>query len=224
MIPLRDYNPSSSRPVITILLILACTAVFLYMSYGLGSEAARERFVGTYGATPAALTAPGGLVTRAPTLVTSLFMHGGWFHLLGNMLYLWIFADNVEDRMGHGGFLIFYVLVGVVSVLVHAFVNRASTLPLIGASGAIAGVLGAYLVLFPRARIRSLAFIGFFFTTVAIPAIVFLPLWFLMQFFFGLGSIGTGGGGVAQGGDIGGLPARTGLVLIFSRPRPPSRG
>ena len=222
MIPLRDYNPSSSRPVVTILLILACTAVFLYTTYGLSSAAAGERFVLTYGATPAVLVAPGGLVTAAPTLVTSLFLHGGWLHLLGNMLYLWIFADNVEDRMGHGGFLIFYLLVGVVSVLTHAFVNRASTLPLIGASGAIAGVLGAYLVLFPRARIRSLAFIGFFFTTVAIPAIVFLPLWFLMQFFFGLGSIGTGGGGVAWWAHIGGFLAGMVLVLIFARRRPRS--
>jgi len=222
MIPLRDYNPSSSRPVITILLILTCTAVFLYMSYGLGSEAARERFVGTYGATPAALTAPGGLVTRAPTLVTSLFMHGGWFHLLGNMLYLWIFADNVEDRMGHGGFLIFYALVGIVSVLAHAFVNRASPLPLIGASGAIAGVLGAYLMLFPRARIRSLAFFGVFFTTVAIPAIVFLPLWFLLQFLYGLGSIGSSGGGVAWWAHVGGFMAGIVLVPIFARRRPRS--
>src|SRR2546426_767146 len=142
MIPLRDYNPSSSRPVITILLILACTAVFLYMSYGLGSEAARERFVRTYGATPAALTAP--------------------------------------------------------------------------------GVLGAYLMLFPRARIRSLAFFGVFFTTVAIPAIVFLPLWFLLQFLYGLGSIGSSGGGVAWWAHVGGFMAGIVLVPVFARRRPRS--
>src|SRR3989449_11717774 len=186
MLPLRDNIPSATRPTLTWLLIAANVVAFLWELSGadvLPLTLVPARFISD----------PAG---NAATILTAMFLHGGWLHLLGNMLYLWIFGDNVEDRLGHGGFLIFYLLVGVVSVLTHAFVNRASTLPLIGASGAIAGVLGAYLVLFPRARIRSLAFIGFFFTTVAIPAIVFLPLWFLMQFFFGLGSIGTGGGGV----------------------------
>jgi len=219
MIPLRDYNPSSSRPGVTVLLILACTTVFLYMTYGLPSQAAQERFVHTYGATPAALWAPGALAAGAPTLVTSLFLHGGWIHLLGNMLYLWVFGDNVEDRMGHLRFLVFYLLAGSIAVGAHAFVNPASTLPLIGASGAIAGVLGAYLVLFPRARIRSLAFFGIYFTTVAIPAIVFLPLWFLLQFVSGLGSLGRGGGGVAWWAHTGGFLAGMVLVLIFARRR-----
>lgn len=217
MIPLRDYNPSSSRPVVTVLVILACVATFLYMTFGLDSQAAQDRFVLTYGATPAVLATSGGLVA-APTLVTSLFLHGGWLHLLGNMLYLWIFGDNVEDRMGHSGFLVFYLLVGVIAAVAHVIVNPVSRIPLIGASGAIAGVLGAYLMLFPRARVRTLAFFGLYFTTISVPAIVMLPLWFLFQFFAGLGSLGTASGaGVAWWAHVGGFLAGVVLVFVFAR-------
>ncbi len=219
MIPLRDDNPSSSAPVVTILLILACMTIFVYVFYGLGSEAATDRVLQTYGFIPAELTAPGGLAVEAPTLVTSMFLHGGWFHVIGNMWFLRIFGDNVEDRMGHAGFLVFYLLAGVVAVLTHAWFNPASTNPLIGASGAIAGVLGAYTVLFPRARIRSLAFLGFFITTVRIPAFVFLPLWFILQFVSGLESLGAAGGGVAWWAHVGGFIAGIALVPIFARRR-----
>ncbi|OLC31011.1 MAG: hypothetical protein AUH31_03580 [Armatimonadetes bacterium 13_1_40CM_64_14] len=221
MIPLRDNLPSSSPPVITVLLILACTAVFLQVFYGLASDAAVQRVLMHYGATPSRLLAPGGLAEAAPTLVTSLFLHGSWLHLGGNMLYLWIFGDNVEDWMGHTGFLFFYVLSGAVATVSHALLNSTSTAPLIGASGAIAGVLGAYLVLFPRARIRSLAILGFFVTSVSIPAVVYLPLWFLLQFFSGVASLGAGagGGGVAWWAHVGGFVTGIVLVPIFSRRR-----
>ena len=221
MIPLRDNLPSSTPPIITVLLILVCTAVFLHVFYGLASEAAVQRVLMTYGATPSRLLAPGGLAEAAPTLVTSLFLHGGWLHLGGNMLYLWIFGDNVEDWMGHMGFLFFYVLSGAVATVSHALLNPTSTAPLVGASGAIAGVLGAYLILFPRARIRSLAILGFFVTSVSIPAVVFLPLWFLLQFFSGVASLGAGagGGGVAWWAHVGGFVTGIVLVPVFSRRR-----
>lgn len=220
MIPLRDDNPSSSTPVVTVLLILACLGIFLYVFYGLGSEAATNRVLQTYGFIPAELTAPGGLAVEAPTLMTSMFLHGGWLHVIGNMWFLRIFGDNVEDRMGHAGFLAFYLLTGVVAALTHAWFNPASTNPLIGASGAIAGVLGAYTVLFPRARIRTLAVLGFFITTMRIPAFVFLPLWFLFQFVSGLRALGGAGGGVAWWAHVGGFIADIALVPVFARRRP----
>ena len=221
MIPLRDNLPSSTRPVVTILLILACTAVFVHVFYGLPSDAAAQRVIMSYGAIPAHLLAPGGLAEGAPTVVTSLFLHGSWLHLGGNMLYLWIFGDNVEGWMGHTGFLFFYLLSGAVATLSHALLNPTSTAPLVGASGAIAGVLGAYLVLFPRARIRSLAIFGFYVTTVSIPAVVYLPLWFLLQFFSGVASLGAGagGGGVAWWAHVGGFVTGIALVPVFTRRR-----
>src|SRR2546428_2818815 len=211
MIPLRDDNPSSSRPVVTVLLILICIVVFLYVSYRLGSEAATERVFSTYGATPAALMAAGNLLAKAPTLVTSLFLHGGWLHLIGNMWFLWIFGDNVEDRMGHGGFAVFYLTAGGAASATHVLLNQTSTNPLICASGAIAGVPGAYPVLFPRARIVSLLPLGPVTKWIAIPAVPLLPYWFLMQFVYGLASLASAGTGVAWWAHVGGFIA--GIVL-----------
>ncbi len=216
MIPLRDDNPSSSRPVINYLLILSCVLIFIHM-LSLGTLARIERFTFSYGAIPAQLTGHAGNTGPAyATVVTSMFLHGGWVHLLGNMLYLWIFGDNVEDLMGHGGYLIFYLLVGIIATVSHVFVNPDSTAPLIGASGAIAGVLGAYLVLFPRARILSLVPLGIFFWTVKVPALFFLPLWFVMQFLTGLASIGHEVP-VAWVAHIGGFIAGLILVFVFAR-------
>src|SRR5438128_11557259 len=175
MIPLRDDNPSSSRPIVTVLLILVCTAVFLAVFYGLGSDAAIEQVIRTYGATPAALMAPGNLQTKAPTLVTSLFLHGGWLHLIGNMWFLWIFGDNVEDLMGHGGYLIFYLAVGVIASATHLAMNKPSADPLIAASAAIAGVLAAHTALFPRARTRPLPPRGLAPRLTAIPRVPLRP-------------------------------------------------
>lgn len=220
MIPLRDDTPSSSRPITTYLFIAICTIVFLYM-LTLGSEPAQEAFVLAWGATPAQIT---GRVAGAPvhayeTIISSMFMHGGWLHLIGNMLYLWIFGDNVEDLMGHFGFGAFYLIAGVAATLTHVFLNAGSTAPLVGASGAIAGVLGAYLVLFPRARILSLVPFGFFSRLVEVPAIFFLPIWFLLQFLQGVVDIAGTGGGVAWWAHVGGFIAGIVLVPIFARRR-----
>jgi rhomboid family protein len=224
MIPLRDDNPSSSFPIITILLILICVAVFVYMDRGVPAGGLRA-FVLTYGAIPAKLTGRAGPVPSEEygTLVTAQFLHGSWLHLIGNMLFLWIFGDNVEDLMGHGRFLVFYLLVGAAAVLAHAVVQPASTVPLVGASGAIAGVLGAYLILFPRARIISLVTFGFFLRTVAVPAVLFLPLWFAMQFVYGVASLGSQAEAVAWWAHVGGFVAGVALVLPFARRRPRER-
>lgn len=221
MIPLRDENPSSSRPIVTYLIIAINVLVFIYM-LSLGSESAIERFVFAYGAIPGEITGRvgGEPAQEYPTLITSMFMHGGWAHLLGNMLYLWIFGDNVEDLMGHGRFAIFYILSGLAAVWAHILTSPASKIPLVGASGAIAGVLGAYLVLFPRARIISLIPLGFFLRVVAVPAILFLPIWFLMQFIFGVASLGAETAGVAWWAHVGGFVAGAALCWLFVRRRP----
>lgn len=220
MIPLRDDNPSSSRPLVTLLIIAINVIVFLYM-LSLGSESAIERFVFAYGAIPGEITGRvgGEPAQEYPTLITSMFMHGGWAHLLGNMLYLWIFGDNVEDLMGRVGFLIFYILTGLAAVWAHILTSPASRVPLVGASGAIAGVLGAYLVLFPRARIMSLIPLGFFLRVVPVPAIFFLPIWFLMQFIQGMATIGADTAGVAWWAHVGGFVAGAVLAWIFVRRR-----
>lgn len=220
MIPLRDDNPSSSRPIVTYLLILANVLAFLYM-VSLGSEAAIERFVVAYGAIPGEITGRtgGSPISEYPTLLTSMFMHGGWLHLVGNMLYLWIFGDNVEDVMGHGAFLVFYLLVGLAAVWTFILTAPGSTVPMIGASGAIAGVLGAYLALFPRARIISLVPLGFFLRVVPVPALLFLPIWFLLQFIQGAASLGADTAGVAWWAHIGGFVAGFVLVWVFARGR-----
>ncbi len=212
MIPLWDDNPSSTRPVVNYLIIITCVLVFLHM-LGLVSPNRIARFTFTYGAVPAQITGRAGQGGAGYSpLVTSTFVHGGWVHLLGNMLYLWIFGDNVEDAMGHGGYLIFYLLSGVLATITHVLVNPNSTVPVVGASGAIAGVLGAYLVLFPRARIFSLIPFGFLFLRW-VPAIFFLPIWFLMQFFTGLAAFEGMDIPVAWDAHIGGFV--TGLVLVF---------
>ncbi|HEY3247407.1 MAG TPA: rhomboid family intramembrane serine protease [bacterium] len=220
MIPLRDDNPSSSRPITTYLIIAICTVVFLYM-LNLGSEQRVEAFVITWGATPAEITGrvAGAQVHGYETIISSMFMHGGWLHLIGNMLYLWIFGDNVEDLMGHVGYGVFYVVAGVAATLTHVLFNPGSTVPLVGASGAIAGVLGAYLVLFPRARILSLVPFGFYSRVVEVPAIYFLPIWFLLQFALGFADTAGSGSGVAWLAHVGGFVTGAVLALIFVRRR-----
>ncbi len=222
MIPLRDDNPSTTRPVVNYLLILTNVLIFLYMWTLPGS--ALDRFIFAHGAIPAEIMgrSGSGLLVEYPTLFTSMFMHGGWLHVGGNMLYLWIFGDNVEDMMGHARYLVFYLLVGLAAVWAHILSSPTSTVPLVGASGAIAGVLGAYLVLFPRARIISLLPIGFFLTRVAVPALLFLPIWFLMQFFFGLASFGAQTAGVAWWAHVGGFVAGMVLVKLFARRERPA--
>ena len=235
MIPLRDANPTRRTPVVTIGIVLACFVVFAY-ELGLtasGGDSALEAFVKQWGVVPAELTAAWGrgdiLSQETATLITSQFMHAGWLHLLGNLLYLWIFANNVEDRLGRPAFLVFYLAGGVAAALAQVAVAPASTIPTIGASGAIAATLGAYLVFFPRARITSLVFLGFFYQLIDVPAVLVLGFWFVLQLIDGFTSLSMveTGGGVAFFAHIGGfvagaLVARV-LVGVRGRPgRPPA--
>ncbi|MBI5708760.1 MAG: rhomboid family intramembrane serine protease [Candidatus Eisenbacteria bacterium] len=221
MIPLRDHdppavplrrarrdNPSATVPFVSRALIALSAAVFLYQAL-LGPDL--RAFVYGWGLVPVRLTlalrfheepvAAAGL-----TLLTSMFLHGGWSHLIGNMWYLWIFGDNVEDRLGHVRFLLFYLASGVVAGLLHFLTHSASELPTVGASGAIAGVLGAYTVAFPRARVVTLIPLFPFFQIVALPAFLVLGLWFVLQFVLGLGALGgSTGGGIAWWAHIGGF-------------------
>jgi hypothetical protein len=202
MIPLRDTIPSIRVPLVNYALIVANAAGFLYeMTLG----AHLESFTRVYGLVPSHF----GFVP----LVSSMFLHAGWFHLLGNMLFLYIFGDNVEDRLGHGRYLAFYVLCGVAAGAAHALSSPHSTVPTVGASGAIAGVLGAYLLFFPRARIVTLVPIFFFLQIIEVPAVFFLVIWFLWQLLAGVATLGArvGEGGVAVWAHVGGFVA--GMIL-----------
>jgi membrane associated rhomboid family serine protease len=212
MIPLRDVIPSRTTPYVTIGLIVANVLVFLFeLSLGRGVEA----FTLYFGLTPANFS--------WLNVFTSMFVHGGFLHIAGNMLYLWIFGDNVEDRMGHGRFLVFYLLCGVAAALAQTVTAPDSTVPMVGASGAIAGVMGAYFVLYPKSRIVALVPLFFWFQIFEVPAIFFLGIWFLMQLLSGVGSIaeatrGAAGGGVAFWAHVAGFVAGITSVLLFRRP------
>jgi len=208
MIPLRDVIPSRTTPFVTVSLIVANSLVFAY-ELTLGRQV--EEFTRVFGLVPADFS--------WVTVFTSMFLHGGLFHVGGNMLYLWIFGDNVEDRMGHGRFLWFYLLCGVAAALAQAYTAPDSTVPMVGASGAIAGVMGAYFVLYPKSRIVTLIPFFFFVQIVEVPAIFFLGIWFLMQFLSGVGSIAaSASGGVAFWAHVGGFVAGVGGVLVLRRP------
>ncbi len=232
MIPLRDANPTHRRPVVTIGLVAACVAIFAYELTVQVSEgdAGLERLFADYGLVPGHLTAAVGgggadLPWALATLVSSMFLHGGWIHLIGNLLYLWIFGNNVEDRFGRLGFLLFYLAGGVVAAVTQVAVGPDSTVPVIGASGAIAAVLGAYLVLYPRARVLSLVFLGFFYQLLQVPAVIVLGLWFLLQLVSGVASIGApdAAGGVALFAHIGGFLAGVAVGLIVREAGPGGR-
>jgi membrane associated rhomboid family serine protease len=212
MIPLRDVIPSRTTPFMTITLIVVNALVFLY-ELSLGERV--EEFVLYLGLVPAAFS--------FVTLFTSMFLHGGFLHFAGNMLYLWIFGDNVEDRMGHGRFLVFYLLCGIAAALAQTITNPDSVVPMVGASGAIAGVMGAYFVLYPRSRILTLLPFFIFWQLIEVPAIFFLGIWFLMQFLSGVGSIvtataGEPSGGVAFWAHVAGFVAGISAIGIFRRP------
>jgi len=226
MIPLRDENRSASPPVVTMVLIALNCAGFLYELL-LGPDL--RRFMFQWGMVPLRLTLAlqeGGepLVQAAQPLATSMFLHGSWLHLIGNMWYLWIFGDNVEDRIGHARYLLFYLAAGLFAGLLHVFFNPGSRVPTVGASGAIAGVLGAYLVAFPRARIITLVPFFPFFQVMALPAVLMLGLWFVYQFFSGALSLAwsaAGGGGVAWWAHVGGFAFGMAWVGLFGRDRRP---
>ncbi len=216
MIPLRDTTKSRTIPFVNYSLIALCGVVFLY-ELSLGQRI--EEFVRTYGIIPHRIS---GTIFRgsftlhpAVSLVSSMFLHGGWLHLIGNMLYLYIFGDNVEDRIGHGAYLVFYLLCGMGAGLIQVYFDQQSTVPLIGASGAIAGVLGAYFLLYPRARVLTIIPLFVFFPVVELSAFFFLGFWFIMQFIQGSLSAGTEGGGVAWWAHAGGFLVGAALLPVF---------
>jgi len=210
MIPLRDVIPSRTVPYITVtIIVLNALAWMLELSM---DEHTLTRFLFVYGVVPAAFS--------APTLITSMFLHGSWSHVIGNMWYLWIFGDNVEDRVGHGRFIVFYLLCGIAAAFGQILIDPASELPTIGASGAIAGVMGAYFVLYPHSRVLTLI-PWIFLQIVEVPAIVLLGFWFLMQF-LSAGAIAvtanTHGGGVAFAAHVAGFIVGAISVLVFRKP------
>ena len=213
MIPLRDVIPSRTTPYVTIGLIAVNVLVFLRQITLDGPDL--EEFMLYYGLVPAAFS--------WMAVLTSMFLHGSVLHVGGNMLFLWIFGDNVEDRMGHGRFLVFYVLCGVAAALAQTAMSPDSIKAMVGASGAVAGVMGAYFVLYPHSRILTLVPIFFFIHVMEVPAIVFLGLWFLLQFVSGVGSMAaaTGGepaGNVAFWAHVAGFVAGVSGVIVFRRP------
>jgi membrane associated rhomboid family serine protease len=220
MIPIRDTIPSKTRPIVTIGLIVVNSVVFLY-ELSLGQRLGG--FMMTFGLVPVRyfhlVETESAIISRFIPFFTSMFLHGGWFHVIGNMWYLWIFGDNVEDRMGHIKYFVFYVLCGLAAGFAHLFTNASSGVPTVGASGAIAGVMGAYLILYSRARVWTLIPVFFFVQFVELPAVIFLGFWILMQFLIGTFSmaLGPSGGGVAWWAHIGGFVAGTILVFILKK-------
>ncbi len=218
MIPLHDNNPTSIIPVVTIAFIIACVWVFFWeLSLG----AATEQAFYSYGAIPAVVV--GGkllppqvdVIPSWLTVFTSMFMHGGWMHLIGNMLYLWIFGNNVEDAMGHVRFIVFYLVCGVAAFMAHALGDVNSQIPTVGASGAISGVLGAYLLLHPRAKVLVAIPLGFIIHTTRLPAGIVLAFWFVLQLINSVIAAAGHSGGVAWGAHIGGFVAGMALIPFF---------
>mgnify|MGYP001544574248 CR=1 FL=1 len=230
MFPIRDDNPQFLKPYVTYGLIAANAVVWIAFQ-GLGGDPELALSVCKLGLVPGELlgtVSPGTALRLTPTTIcviaespayhtifTSMFTHGSWMHLIGNMWFLWLFGDNVEDSMGHGRFLIFYILCGMAAAGLQVAFDPSSAIPMVGASGAIGGVMGAYVVLYPRVRIHMLVILGFFITTIVVPAFVMLGYWFILQLASGALSIGHGGGGVAFWAHVGGFAAGAGLIFLF---------
>lgn len=234
MFPLRDENPTLGTSLATLLIIGLNVACWTFVQ-GLGGEPALSTSVCHLGAIPGDLL---GLVpdgTRIPlghglacvisgdpnwlTLFTSMFMHGGWFHIIGNMWFLWVFGDNVEDSMGPIRFIVFYLLCGLAAVAAQAFANPASAVPMVGASGAIGGVMGAYALLYPRVPVHMLVVLGFYVDRIAVPAYLMLGYWFLLQLVGGIPSLQGDGAGVAFWAHVGGFLAGLALAPLFRQPQ-----
>lgn len=234
MIPLKDENPTVLPPIVTLGLIGVTSLVWLFVQ-GAGTEPALASSVCRLGLIPGellgrvsegvAIPLGGGLSCRlgSPgawhTVLSSMFLHGSWFHLLGNMWFLWVFGNNIEDSMGHGRFLVFYLVAGVLAAAAQVMVDPDSPVPMVGASGAISGVMGAYLVLYPTARIHMLVFLGFFLTRVVVPAYLMLLYWAFLQFVGTLPALAGVGpeGGVAFAAHLGGFIAGLVLIKLFAR-------
>jgi membrane associated rhomboid family serine protease len=220
MIPIRDTNPSRSVPFVNYTLIGLNVVVFLFeitLGRNLGSV------IGNFGVVPARIVSAMSAYSFEPavylTFISSMFLHGGWMHLLGNMVFLHVFGDNVEDRFGHARYLLFYLLAGAAAAASQIFINPDSVVPMVGASGAIAGILGAYVIMYPRARVLTLIPIFFFIQFIELPAFIFLGLWFLMQLSSGVLSLNIGGdaGGVAWWAHIGGFAAGALLLPLLKK-------
>ena len=220
MIPLKDDNPTSTTPIITYAIIAVCVFVFI-LQISSSSYNDGQLFY-SYGLIPSVLTGKAELpdhlavIPSELTLFTSMFMHGGFMHLIGNMLYMWIFADNIEDELGRVKFIIFYILSGIAAALTQVFMNTDSTIPMIGASGAIGGVLGAYIVNHPKAKVLILIPLGFFSQIIKVPALFVLGFWFVLQFISSAFSSSTGGG-VAYAAHIGGFVFGVIAILFFNK-------
>jgi len=232
--PYKDDNPTELTPTVTVG-IIALNVIVWIVFQGAGSVHALAASTCEWGLVPgeilrrvpAGISVPLGqgfecITTGHPnylTVFTSMFLHGSWFHILGNMWFLWIFGNNIEDAMGHGRYLVFYLLSGVAAAAAQTLSNTHSAVPMIGASGAISGVMGAYLVLFPKVKVHTLVFLAFFFTTIAVPAYLMLAWWFLVQFLSGLPALGGNAdtGGVAVFAHMGGFVAGLLLVKPFAK-------
>jgi membrane associated rhomboid family serine protease len=214
MIPLRDVIPSRTTPYITVTIIVLNTIAWC-VELSMPTDVL-PLFLQVYGVVPAHLD--------ATTFLTSMFLHGSWMHVIGNMWYLWIFGDNVEDRVGHGRFIVFYLICGVAASVGQVLMDPGSLLPTIGASGAIAGVMGAYFVLYPRSRVLTLIPLVIFWEVIEVPAILLLGFWFLLQL-FSAGAIAvtasTGGGGVAFMAHVAGFVCGVGGIFVFRQRRRP---
>lgn len=230
MFPLRDENPHFLTPYATWGLIAINILAWVFVQ-GLGTEPALGRSICELGLIPGSVlgtlpgatsfpVAPGLLCVVTPdagwhTLLTSMFLHGGWLHIIGNMWFLWVFGNNVEDSMGHGRFVVFYLLCGLAAAALQMLVNTRSSVPMVGASGAIGGVMGAYVLLYPRVHVQLLIFLGIFVTVIAVPAVFMLGYWLVLQLLGGFSTIGADEGGVAFWAHVGGFAAGALLVGLF---------
>jgi membrane associated rhomboid family serine protease len=233
MIPIRDDNPTLRTPVVTIAIIgLNAAAWILLQGAGAGEMLAES--VCTLGLIPGELTGLAAgkvlslghdvmcVVDKTPgwyTLITAMFMHGSWFHIIGNMWFLWIFGNNVEDAMGRFRFVVFYLLSGLAAAATHIAIAPDSAIPMVGASGAIGGIMGAYVILYPKVPVHLLVIFGFYVTTIAVPAFVMLGYWFLLQLLSGLPQLGGGESGVAFWAHVGGFAAGLILIFLFRNPK-----
>ena len=230
MFPYRDDNPTLATPFVTMVLIGLNVAVWVLVQ-GMGSDPQLSQSVCELGLIPGEYLgrlAPGQTIPLGPemgcviearsewyTPITSMFLHGGWLHLIGNMWFLWVFGNNVEDSQGHLRFLVFYLLCGLAAAAAQTLANPSSAIPMVGASGAISGVMGAYIVLYPKVRVHMIIFLGFFITRIVVPAYLMLGYWFLLQILSGLPTVGNEEGGVAFWAHAGGFIAGAVLIYVF---------
>ena len=233
MFPYKDENPTVITPLVTFGIIGVNILIWVFIQ-GVGAEPGMSRSVCELALIPGELlgrVAPGTQIPLGPRTVcvlggsqtwftpfTSMFLHGGWFHLIGNMWFLWVFGNNIEDSMGHIRFVVFYLLCGLAAAALQVAVSPSSAIPMLGASGAIGGVMGAYVVLYPKVRVHMLVFLGFFVTTIAVPAYLMLGYWFLIQLLGGIPSLAREGGGVAFWAHVGGFVAGAAAIKLFRNP------